>query len=77
MVSESEQRLMDAMIPNGQPADVRRIEFELLDGGCWRWRLSTPDGPIFSVVVERHEIEHSIDATELMVQSISYSASRA
>ncbi|MGE3407576.1 MAG: hypothetical protein AB7I37_12225 [Pirellulales bacterium] len=72
MASEFQQRFVEVLIPNGQPADVRKIEFELLDGGSWRWRLSTPDGPIFSVVAEPHEIESTAFATEIMLHAVSY-----
>lgn len=66
--------LQAALLPGGEPADVRKIEMELLDDGRWRWRLSTPDGPLFSAVAETSDFEAMLICTDLIVQSSSFRA---
>lgn len=71
---ERKRCLEDALLPDGEPADVTKIELELLDDGRWRWRLMAADGPLVSAVAELDELKEMVVGIAMIVQAMSRSA---
>jgi hypothetical protein len=50
-------------LPEDQPADVTRIEWDFLESGRWRWTAWSGERRLMSVVVSEGGIDKMLEAT--------------
>lgn len=56
---------------DGEPVDVTRIEFDLLDSGTWRWTAWSDGQRLISATVPHRKINKILKVTALLVHTMA------
>ncbi len=60
-----------ALIRDGQPVDIERIEIEPLENGGFRWKLWAKGSLIHCAVGRRNDARSMLHATEVIMNAMS------
>lgn len=63
--------LRNALMPGGEPADVSKVEIEILDDGRCRWNLFSGCRRIYSAVARPADQPALIESTRIIVETMT------
>lgn len=63
--------LESALIRDGQPVDIERVEIEALENGSFRWKLWADGSLIHCAVGQRDDITGMLAATQVILQAMA------